>query len=70
LYPPPKGPISAIGKQYFEATREAQQSIVSDPFESRLTRTKVVLVTAPVLDTQGKLQCMLTAGIILNIGRS
>lgn len=58
--------LNAAGMQYLEATMAARQGIVSAPFRSRISGMPVVLVTAPVLDADGKVVLVLSAGVALH----
>jgi diguanylate cyclase (GGDEF)-like protein/PAS domain S-box-containing protein len=58
--------LNAAGMQYLEATMAARQGIVSAPFRSRISGMPVVLVTAPVLDADGKVLLVLSGGVALH----
>ena len=58
--------LNASGMQYFDATMAARDGIVSAPFRSRLSGLPVVLVTAPLLDANGKVVLVITGGVALH----
>jgi diguanylate cyclase (GGDEF)-like protein/PAS domain S-box-containing protein len=62
-------PLTAAGRPYFEETLLRGRGIVSDPFQSRLSGAKVVLVTAPVFDDQGEIVYVMTGRIDLQHAR-
>jgi diguanylate cyclase (GGDEF)-like protein/PAS domain S-box-containing protein len=66
---PTAQPLTAVGRPYFEETLLRGRGIVSDPFQSRLTGAKVVLVTAPVFDDQGEIIYVITGRIDLQHAR-
>jgi len=66
---PTAQPLTAVGRPYFEETLLRGRGIVSDPFQSRLTGAKVVLVTAPVFDDQGEIVYVITGRIDLQHAR-
>ena len=66
---PTAQPLTATGRPYFEETLLRGRGIVSDPFQSRLTGAKVVLVTAPVFDDQGEIVYVITGRIDLQHAR-
>ena len=59
------GPISGLGKQYFEQTLARKKGIVSAPLKSELSGSPVVLVTAPLLDDKGNVVLILAGAIEL-----
>jgi diguanylate cyclase (GGDEF)-like protein/PAS domain S-box-containing protein len=66
---PSAQPLTATGRPYFEETLLRGRGIVSDPFQSRLSGAKMVLVTAPVFDDHGEIVYVLTGRIDLQHAR-
>jgi diguanylate cyclase (GGDEF)-like protein/PAS domain S-box-containing protein len=62
-------PLTATGRPYFEETLLRGRGIVSDPFQSRLSGAKMVLVTAPVFDDHGAIVYVLAGRIDLQHAR-
>jgi len=62
-------PLTAAGRPYFEETLLRGHGIVSDPFQSRLSGAKVVLVTAPAFDDRGDVAYVLAGRIDLQHAR-
>jgi diguanylate cyclase (GGDEF)-like protein/PAS domain S-box-containing protein len=62
---PSAQPLTAAGRPYFEETLLRGRGIVSDPFQSRLSGAKVVVVTAPVFDDHGEILYVLAGRIDL-----
>ncbi|HEU4373345.1 MAG TPA: PAS domain-containing protein, partial [Telluria sp.] len=65
LLAPNASPINAKGKQWFDDTVAAKKGIVSAPLRSELAATPVVVVTAPLLDSDGNVETILVGGIEL-----
>jgi diguanylate cyclase (GGDEF)-like protein/PAS domain S-box-containing protein len=66
---PSAQPLTAAGRPYFEETLLRGRGIVSDPFLSRLSGAKVVVVTAPVFDDHGEILYVLAGRIDLQHAR-
>ncbi|WP_322399946.1 diguanylate cyclase domain-containing protein [Massilia luteola] len=66
---PSSQPLTAAGRPYFEETLLRGRGIVSDPFQSRLSGAKVVVVTAPVFDDHGEILYVLAGRIDLQHAR-
>ncbi|KQV52063.1 diguanylate cyclase [Massilia sp. Root335] len=66
---PSAQPLTAAGRPYFEETLLRGRGIVSDPFQSRLSGAKVVVVTAPVFDDHGEILYVLAGRIDLQHAR-
>jgi diguanylate cyclase (GGDEF)-like protein/PAS domain S-box-containing protein len=66
---PSAQPLTAAGRPYFEETLLRGHGIVSDPFRSRLSGAKVVVVTAPVFDDDGEILYVLAGRIDLQHAR-
>jgi diguanylate cyclase (GGDEF)-like protein/PAS domain S-box-containing protein len=66
---PSAQPLTATGRPYFEETLLRGRGIVSDPFQSRLSGAKMVLVTAPVFDDHGAIVYVLAGRIDLQHAR-
>jgi len=62
-------PLTATGRPYFEETLLRGRGLVSDPFQSRLSGARVVLVTAPVFDDHGEIAYVLAGRIDLQHAR-
>ena len=58
-------PLSARGRAFFEDTMTRRQSVISQPFRSRISGLPVVLITQPVFDEQGEIALVLTGSIDL-----
>jgi len=61
--PMPAQPFSARGLPFFEQTMKERKGVVSAPFVSKLAGAPSVLITAPVLNAQGR-PVMVLAGCI------
>jgi PAS domain S-box-containing protein len=63
--PMPAKPVSIKGVPYFERTLAQRRSVISPPFVSQVAATPTVLITAPVLDDDGKVVLVLAGAIDL-----
>jgi diguanylate cyclase (GGDEF)-like protein/PAS domain S-box-containing protein len=62
---PPSETPDVAGKAFVEQTVASKQGMISAPFLSRLSGTRVVLVSEPVFDDAGALAFVLTGGVDL-----
>lgn len=60
------GTINVAAREYFRATVDAHEGIISRPFKSALSGKAVVLVTQPIFDASGKLLTILAGAIDLD----
>lgn len=60
------GTINIAAREYFRATVDAHEGIISRPFKSALSGKAVVLVTQPMFDASGKLLAILAGAIDLD----
>jgi len=61
----PDQPYRAAGQEWFETTLSRRRGVVSAPFASKLAGAPTVLITAPVLDSEGRVALVLAGGINL-----
>jgi PAS domain S-box-containing protein len=63
--PMPATPYSVAGQPWFEQTIATQRGAISGPFASKIAATPTVLISAPVLDAEGRTALVLAGGIDL-----
>jgi PAS domain S-box-containing protein len=63
--PMPASPYSVADQPWFEQTIATQRGAISGPFASKIAATPTVLITAPVLDAEGRTLLVLAGGIDL-----
>ena len=61
----PPQPYRAAGQEWFDLTLARRRGVVSAPFASKLAGAPTVLITAPVLDADGRVALVLAGGINL-----
>ncbi|OEZ63677.1 ATP-binding protein [Duganella sp. HH105] len=61
----PDQPYHAAGQEWFDLTLSRRRGVVSAPFASKLAGAPTVLITAPVLDGEGRVALVLAGGINL-----
>jgi diguanylate cyclase (GGDEF)-like protein len=53
-------------RTYFKKTMRDREGVISEPFVSKLSKKPVVLITEPILDSQGHIICILAGSINLD----
>ncbi|MQA18251.1 ATP-binding protein [Rugamonas rivuli] len=61
----PDQPHHVAGEEWFDLTLSRRRGVVSAPFASKLAGAPTVLITAPVLDSEGRVAMVLAGGINL-----
>jgi len=63
--PMPAPGYNEAGQSWFAQTVAARRGVISAPFRSRITAVPTVLITAPVMDAEGRVRLVLAGGIDL-----